>query len=237
MIETAIILAGGLATRLRPITEKIPKSLVEVVGRPFIEHQLSLLKVNGFRKVILCLGYLGEQVVEVVGNGEKWGLQVEYSFDGPILLGTGGALLKARSLLDEESFWVLYGDSYLDFDYEAVSQYFGANRQNTLGLMTVFANDNHWDTSNVVFRDNKILKYDKWQRTPEMDYIDYGASILSLKALDMIKEIPFDLSKLYYYLVENELMLGYEVKRRFYEVGSFSGLQELNDYFAKQEAK
>lgn len=237
MIETAVILAGGLATRLRPITEKIPKSLVEVAGKPFVEQQLLLLKSKGFRKVIMCLGHLGEQVVEVVGTGEKWGLQVEYSFDGPNQLGTGGALLQVRPLLEgEDLFWVLYGDSYLDFDYRAAVRYFEINRGNNLGLMTVFANANQWDTSNVIFKQNQLLKYDKWQRVPEMDYIDYGASILSSRTLDFIDELPFDLSKLYYYLVENRLMIGYEVLQRFYEVGSFKGLEEINEYFVKQEA-
>src|SRR5690349_19498755 len=133
MIETAAILAGGLATRLRPITEKIPKSLVEVAGKPFIDHQLTLLQIKGFKRVVLCLGHLGEQVAEVVGDGRRWGLTVEYSYDGPVQLGTAGALRQARSLLGEV-FWALYGDSYLNFNYRAVSEYFEREGADKLGL-------------------------------------------------------------------------------------------------------
>ncbi|MEI6045344.1 MAG: sugar phosphate nucleotidyltransferase [Chloroflexota bacterium] len=234
MIETAAILAGGLATRLKPITEKIPKSLVEVAGRPFIEWQLKLLQAKGLRRVVLCLGHLGSQIEEVVGDGTQWGLEVEYSHDGPHQLGTAGALLQARSRLGEQ-FWVLYGDSYLNFDYRAVSDYFELAAPDQLGLMTVFANHNLWDTSNVVFEDGRLLKYDKWQRVPEMHYIDYGAALLRTEALELlvtlIQERPSDLANLYSHLVEEQLMLGYEVTERFYEIGSPAGLRETDLYF------
>ena len=110
------ILAGGLATRLRPITEKIPKSLVDVAGEPFIVRQLDYLFRQRVRDVVLCIGYLGEMIEAVVGDGSRFGLRVSYSIDGPILLGTGGALRRAAPLLGE-AFFVLYGDSYLPVDY------------------------------------------------------------------------------------------------------------------------
>src|SRR5687767_15508520 len=113
------LLAGGLATRLRPITATTPKALVEVAGRPFIEHQLALLRRNGIRRVVLCLGYLGEQIQALLGDGAAHGVELDYSFDGEQLLGTGGALRRAAPLLGQV-FWVLYGDSYLDIDYCAV---------------------------------------------------------------------------------------------------------------------
>src|SRR5687767_6499420 len=144
----AAILAGGLATRLRPVTETVPKALVDVNGRPFIDHQLDLLRRHGMRRVVLSLGYLGEQVQAHVGDGRVWGLEVKYAFDGPKLLGTGGALRRAAPLLGEV-FWVLYGDSYMDIDYRAVLADFA--QRDVLGLMTVIRNEDRWDRSNAVF--------------------------------------------------------------------------------------
>ncbi len=119
----AALLAGGLATRLRPITATIPKAMVEVAGRPFIDHQLALLRRNGIRRVVLCLGYLGEQIEQYLGDGGALGMELRYAHDGDRLLGTGGALRRALPLLGPV-FWVLYGDSYMDIDYRAVLAHF-----------------------------------------------------------------------------------------------------------------
>ena len=232
MVEIAAILSGGLATRLRPLTEKIPKALVDVAGKPFIDRQLKLLKRRGIRQVVLCLGYKGQQVEQLVGNGEHWGLKVEYSYDGPELLGTAGALQKARCYLGDP-FWVLYGDSYLDFEYPAVSDYFEREGAGNLGMMTVFANQNRWDKSNVIFKNGHILRYDKRKQSSEMHYIDYGAAILRVSALDLIPKWPYDLAYLYSRLVDSGLMLGYEITERFYEVGSYAGIQDADRYFAE----
>ena len=167
------MLAGGLATRLRPITHSVPKALVEVAGRPFIDHQLALLARHGVRRVVLCLGYLGEQVVGHVGDGSRFGLHVGYSHDGDRLLGTGGALRRALPLLGD-TFWVLYGDSYMDIDYRSILNTFLG--RDLLGLMTVLRNDNRWDSSNVVFRAGRLLRYDKHHRGSDMTHIDYGAA-------------------------------------------------------------
>lgn len=224
----AALLAGGLATRLRPITEKIPKALVEVAGRPFIDHQLALLRRNGIAEVTLCLGYLGEQVRAHLGDGAAHGVRLRYSFDGERLLGTGGALRRALPLLGD-AFWVLYGDSYLDIDYSAVLAAF--RRSGALGLMTVLRNENRWDTSNVVFRAGELLRYNKRDRTPDMDYIDYGAALLRREALERIPpDEPYDLADLYGALVAERQMVGYEVTRRFYEIGTPQGLAEAEAF-------
>src|SRR5258708_32546470 len=165
---------GGLATRLRPITEKIPKLLVEVAGEPFFSHQIRLLKKAGLTRIVLCVGYLGEKIVEVYGDGAKWGVKIDYAFDGPKLLGTGGALIAALPRLGE-SFYVLYGDSYLPVDYRAVGDFF--LRSGQLGLMTIYANDGRYDTSNVWFEDGEIKIYDKQSRLPQMRHIDYGLGV------------------------------------------------------------
>lgn len=229
----AAILAGGLATRLGSITRTSPKAMVEVAGRPFVDHQLSLLYRKGLRRVVLCLGHLGEQVRAHVGNGTEYGLEVRYSFDGEKLLGTGGALKRAAPLLGEV-FWVLYGDSYMDIDYAGIHETF-AKRQ-AMALMTVLHNGDRWDTSNVVFRDGRLLCYDKRQRRPDMNYIDYGAALLRQEALQRVPtEGAFDLADLYSDLIREGQMIGYEISERFFEIGSFRGLAETQVFLERSE--
>jgi NDP-sugar pyrophosphorylase family protein len=228
------LLAGGLATRLRPITTTIPKALVEVAGRPFIDHQLLLLRRNGIRRVVLCVGFLGEQVEQHLGDGRAFGMEVRYSYDGDKLLGTGGALRRALPLLDE-AFWVLYGDSYLDFDYSAVFRCFTAS--DALGLMTVMHNQGRWDRSNVVFRDGRLVCYSKRASTPAMHHIDYGAALVRREAvLRLPVEQPADLADLYGELIAEGRMVGYEVTQRFYEIGSHEGLAETQAYLLGKAA-
>lgn len=226
------ILAGGLATRLRPITEKIPKALVEVAGRPFIAWQLEQLRSEGVSKVVLCTGYLGEMLEEVVRDGQSFGLQVLYSHDGDKLLGTGGALKKAAPLLGE-TFFVLYGDSYLPVDFKQVEAAYAAS--SCSGLMTVLANQNQWDKSNTLFEDGKLIEYNKHAPTPQMHHIDYGLGILSAESLKSYSETePFDLADLYHELSIKGDLHGCEVYNRFYEIGSHEGMAETERYLRQQ---
>ncbi|UWU23559.1 nucleotidyltransferase family protein (plasmid) [Rhizobium sp. CB3060] len=225
------ILAGGLATRLRPITEKIPKSLVEVAGEPFICHQLRYLRDQGVRNVVLCVGYLGEMIEDVVGDGASFGLNVKYSPDGPRLLGTGGAIRQALPML-ADSFFILYGDSYLPIDFSKVEASF--HSANKLGLMTVLENGDRWDKSNVLFRDGQLIEYNKHNPSPDMKYIDYGLGILQASTLQAYEpgEV-FDIADLYHSLSVRGQLAGYKVNERFYEIGSHSGLQEAETYFSE----
>lgn len=220
------ILAGGLATRLRPITEKIPKLLVEVAGAPFFSHQIRLLKAAGLTHIVLCVGYLGEKIVEQYGDGSNWGVKIDYAFDGPKLLGTGGALIAALPKLGD-AFYVLYGDSYLPIDYRAVGNFFINSGQ--LGLMTVYENQGRYDTSNVWFEDGKIKVYDKKVRLPQMHHIDYGLGVFRAAAFDgFARDTVVDLAEVQKSLVARHQLAGYEMKQRFYEIGSHEGLQELD---------
>ena len=221
------ILAGGLATRLRPITSTIPKSMVEVGGEPFIAHQLRQLQLEGVRRVVLCLGHLGEQVQDFVGSGARFGLAVDYSFDGERLLGTGGALKPALPKLGP-AFFVLYGDSYLDVHYAPVQRAFKSS--GLPALMTVFRNEDRWDASNVVFRDGRILRYDKKERTSDMVHIDYGLGLLRAEVLASQPDGRFDLAKIYADLANKGELAGYEVAQRFFEIGSPDGLTETTAY-------
>lgn len=220
------ILAGGLATRLRPITETIPKTMVAVANEPFLAHQLRLLRSHGFRRAVLCVGHLGEMIQREFGDGSAYGVELQYSFDGPKLLGTGGAIKRALPLLGER-FVVLYGDSYLPMDYAAAVRAFATSGEP--GLMTVFHNEGRWDTSNVVFADGTIRTYDKKEHHPEMRHIDYGLGILRADALAAYPDdAPFDLADVYRDLSRAGKLAGYEVRHRFYEIGSHEGLAELD---------
>ena len=227
------ILAGGLANRLRPITEKIPKALVAVAGRPFLAHQLRLLHASRIRKVVLCVSYRGEMIEQEFGNGSSLGMELSYSFDGPELLGTGGALKKALRLLGDK-FLVLYGDSYLPIDYSGPARALAASDKSA--LMTVFRNEDRWEPSNVWFEDGEIKRYDKRKLTPEMKHIDYGLGVLRSGALAPWPDgKPFDLADVYQDLIGKRELAGYEVDRRFYEIGSPRGLAELDAMLRSQE--
>ena len=224
------ILAGGLATRLRPITEKIPKSLVAVAGRPMLAHQLEMLHAQGIRHAVLCIGFLGEMIQREFGN-EAYGVKLDYSFDGEKLLGTGGAIKRALPKLREE-FFILYGDSYLPIPYAPVADFF--QRSGKPGLMTVYRNEGLYDTSNVIFRNGEIVVYDKKAKLPEMHHIDYGlsmfkSSVFEAYAADQI----FDLAEVMRRLVREKQLAGYEVPERFYEMGSPAGLAELEALLKK----
>ncbi len=226
------ILAGGLAKRLRPITETIPKALVTVAGLPFIAHQLQLLHSAGLRRIIICAGYLGEMIEAEIGDGASFDLRIEYSFDGPRLLGTGGPLKRALALLGRR-FFVLYGDSYLPIDYRKAALAFTIGDK--AGLMTVYRNDGRWDASNVRFELGQILRYDKKQRTVEMHHIDYGLGILRAEALASWPDNePFDLADVYRRLLSENQLSGHEVIERFYEIGSLEGLEELDAFLRRQ---
>ena len=223
-----VILAGGLGTRLGPLTAQLPKALIPVLGKPFLAHVIALLRSHGLTRLLVLHGHHGDQLERAFGDGSALGVELKYRHDGPMLLGTGGALRGALDLLEEELF-VLYGDTYLDIDYGAVAQAFRASGKPA--LMTVFHNGGQFDTSNVLFRDGELLRYSKRDRTPEMDFIDYGLAALKR---EIIAELPAgepqDLAELYSRLVTERRMVGFEVFRRFYEIGTPAGLAETERY-------
>jgi NDP-sugar pyrophosphorylase family protein len=220
------VLAGGLATRLRPLTEKMPKALVKVADEPFLAHQLRLLHAQGIRQVVLCAGYLGEMIEAQFGDGAAYGMKIEYSFDGPQLLGTGGALKRALPALGNR-FFVMYGDSYLVTNYAKVAQAFLSCGKPA--MMTVFKNSHRWDTSNVEFDGKEILRYDKTNPDKTMQYIDYGLNIFRSEVFASVPgDKPFELAQFYPDLIIRNQLAGFEVKERFYEIGSSHGLAELD---------
>jgi len=221
------ILAGGLATRLGSLTKNTPKCLLTVNGRPFIDLQLELLRNAGYSDVILCLSHHAEKVVNHVGSGERFGINLDFSFDGSRQLGTGGALRKILSKVGPK-FALIYGDSYLPIDYKKVEDFF--LESNMLGLMTVYENRNRFEKSNVTFSNNKVKIYNK---TPSdgMTHIDYGLSYFQSEVFEPYpNNEPFDLADVLSSLSIQGKLSGFEIYTRFYEIGSVRGIEDLSSY-------
>ena len=228
------ILAGGLATRLRPITDTIPKALVDIAGVPFIVRQLQYLRSQGGARVVLCVSHLGDQIRDIVRDGAQFGLSVDYSFDGAVRLGTGGAVKRALPLLGD-AFFALYGDSFLPIDFADVERAFV--RLGRPALMTVLRNADRWDKSNVEFREGRVDEYNKRRPRPEMAYIDYGLGVLSAQVFDdYAQETIIDLADVYHALSKAGRLAGHEVFERFYEIGSHDGLADTQRYFTQLDA-
>jgi NDP-sugar pyrophosphorylase family protein len=221
MLPVAILM-GGMATRLGTIAQSTPKSLVPINGEPFLAHQLRLLRRSGIRRAVLCVGHLGNTIREYAGNGDRFGIELEYSFDGPTLRGTAGAIRPALPLLGR-SFFVLYGDSYLPCDYSLAREIF--EHSGKLGLMTVYPNKDRWDASNVEYAGGRIIAYDKRQRTPRMHHIDYGLGVFQAEAFS---GAATDLAEVYRELLDRDQLAAFEVEERFYEIGSVSGIEDLS---------
>ncbi len=226
-----VILCGGKATRLYPLTKKIPKSMIPIDGKPFLEYQIELLRQKGFRNFLLCIGKGGQQIKKFFQSGKNWDVKIKYSEEKKKLLGTGGALKNAEKLLEKE-FLVIYGDSYVDFDFGKAIKFFHQN--NKLGLMTVYKNNNKIEPSNVEIQGKYVVAYDKKNPTSKMKYIDYGVSIFKKEALKLLPPKQFcDLSYLHKELIKQRQLLAYPVQKRYYQIGTFDGLEEFKQYAQK----
>jgi len=228
----AVILAGGLGTRLRPMTETVPKVLTPVRGRPFVDYQLELLKKSGIDDFVFCVGHLGEKVQKHLGDGDTLGCRIRYSYDGPRLLGPAGALKHAESLL-RDRFFVTYGDAYLRAPYSHIMQALGTSGK--LAIMSVYKNENRLGKSDVVVRGGAVILYDKKKRVKGMDWINYGVTALDKEALTLIPEGEFcDEETFYGSLIKRKELLAFEVKERFYEIGTPASLSEFEAYIDRR---
>jgi N-acetyl-alpha-D-muramate 1-phosphate uridylyltransferase len=220
------ILAGGLGTRLGERVRDTPKPLLDVGGRPFLLHQLALLADHGASEVVVCVGYRGKQIASAIGS-ERFGLRLRYSHDAPELDGTLGAVRRAVPLLGER-FLVLYGDTYLRIAYGAVDAAWRAS--GLPAVMTVLRNDGRWDTSNVDYRDGRVVRYDKRHPTADMPWIDYGLGGLEVRALDAVGPEERDLAVLYERLAARGELFAFEATQRFYEIGTPETLAETDAF-------
>lgn len=224
----AVILAGGLASRLGELSKNRPKSMTPVHQRPFLEYQLEFLKKGGIEDIVLCVGHMKDQIMEQFGDGRGYGVSIKYSCEEQ-LLGTAGALKNAAGLL-EGVFFTVYGDSYLFLDFPSIMAYFLG--QNKLALMTVLRNQDRYDRSNTAIQDGLVTRYDRKDRSG-LSYIDYGANIFRKEVLGLIPENQhYSMEELFPKLIEQGELLAFKVKQRFYEIGSPQGLKEFTEYMS-----
>ncbi len=222
------ILSGGLGTRLLPLTNDLPKAMLKICGEPFVHWQITLLAKSGIEKIVYCSGFKSEIIENYLEDGSRYGIEIEFSHDGPEPLGTAGALKKAIPKLGEQ-FMVIYGDSFLPIDYRAVEKAFELSKKPA--LMTVFFNEGKYVESNVKFSHGEILKYSKLQNDKEMKYVDYGINCFQSELFSHSRNVvPMDLSEINCDLVEKKQLAGLEVFDRFYEVGSFKGIADFTQY-------
>jgi len=228
------IITGGLGTRLENKTLNKAKVLIDVAGEPFISRQLKYLSDQGLKDVVLCTAHLGKQIKDFVGDGSKFNLNVTYSDDGVKLLGTGGSIKKALNLLGK-NFFILYGDTFLPINFLQVEKvYF---QQKKPALMTVLKNKGRWDKSNAVFK-NKTLEYNKKNPKKNMNYIDYGLSIIDSVIFNSFPfNKTFDLADVFEDLSNKNMLAGLEIFDRFYEIGSINGLNDTINFFKQMENK
>jgi N-acetyl-alpha-D-muramate 1-phosphate uridylyltransferase len=228
----AAILAGGLGTRLRPLTDKIPKAMVPVNGRPFLEYEIELLKANQVDDLIVCLGYLGKQIEVHFGDGKKFGVKLRYSYDGKELLGPIGGLKMAERFLGKE-FFVTYGDAYLRMDYAGMME--GLRASKRLGAMAVYKNEGKFGKSDVIAKRGLVTAYDKKKTLPGMLWVNFGVTALKKSALDGVEAGSYCDEETYYGgLVKQKQLAAYETLDRFYEIGTPKGLDEFTRFILKK---
>ena len=226
------ILAGGYASRLGFLTRDLPKCLIKINGRPFVDWQLDLLVKNGYSNFVFCVAYKSDMIQEYLGDGSDRGINIQYSLDGETQLGTGGAIQKALPKLGKE-FGVIYGDSYLPINYSAIEQNFLNSKFHA--LMTVYKNNNQFDTSNVEFLDGKLIDYQKGSDNKNMYHIDYGITFFREEAFyPWIDQSLFDLSIVCHQLAKDRQLDGFEVFERFYEIGSVQGIEEFSRHLREE---
>lgn len=232
-----VILAGGLAKRVRPLSTDTPKALLKINGIPFVDYQMRFLCMQGIREVVMCIGFLGEKIEAFLGDGRQYGLKIKYSYDGNTLRGTGGAIKNAAHLLHER-FFILYGDSFLPINYSDVQRAYQESYK--ASLMTVYRNDNKWDKSNVIFCANTetsklgtVESYDKKNFNEDMQYIDYGLSCCNLSEILCVEQDTFDIADVFNRLAKQGNLAGYEASCRFYEIGSFNGISDFEQYITR----
>ncbi len=225
------LLAGGLGTRLGEAVRDTPKPLLEVAGEPFLIHQLRLLARHGATRVVLCVGYLGELIEQRIGPSQ-FGIGISYSYDGPSPIGTLGAVRKAAPALGER-FLILYGDTYLRLDYQAVAREW--EDSGLSALMTVLRNEGQWDISNVRFDGTRVTRYDKRAPDPDMKWIDYGLGGLCSQTLELLPDTAHDLADLYRELAAQGELFGFEATQRFFEIGTPTSLAEAGEFLASLE--
>jgi NDP-sugar pyrophosphorylase family protein len=220
------IIAGGLGERLGGLTLNRPKSMIQILGKPFINYQFDLLKNSAVTDVVLCLGYQGQQIQDYCGDGRKFGVDIKYSFEDK-QLDTAGAIKLAEPLL-QDYFFTLYGDSYVFIDFKDMLS--SLQKDNKLGAMSVYQNHDQFDKSNTAVAEGRVIFYSK-EKWKNLKYIDYGVNLFRKEVLNLIPEgKSYSMGTLFNQLIDRQELLAYEVTKRFYEIGSINGLNEFTEF-------
>lgn len=232
MIKQIVIIAGGQATRLFPVTEKIPKSMVLINNKPFLEYQLELCKKNHIYNVVLCVGHFWKQIEKYFGDGSQFGMKILYSVERK-KLDTGGALKNAWPHLDDK-FFVMYGDSYLDINWSELVNFH--KKTGTKGTMTVYKNNWKIEPSKIILDKTGrfIEEFNKDNPRKEMKYTEYGLNILSKDIISDIKELIFPIGRYFDCLIGQRQLSAYISTRRFYEIGCPKGLEDFREYIKEK---
>lgn len=226
----AVILAGGEGTRLRPLTCNLPKSMIPIASKPFLEYQIKLLKQAQVSDLVICVGYRGEMIRSHFADGRSFGVKIRYSADGDMLLGTAGSLKNAQALLADH-FFLTFGDAYPVLDYQAAWNRFLSTRNTA--MMVVLKNTNRYGRSNTVVQNERVTFYSKTENAPGMEYIEFGVTFMNKQALDVLSDhYPIDLEILYRKIISKNQMAALEVKQRIYDIGSPEGLRDFSDLVA-----
>lgn len=227
-----VIMCGGLATRLGNLAKNIPKSMMDINGKPFLEYQIENLRNQGIDDILLCAGHLSEKIEKYFKEGLKFGIDIKYSYDGEKPLGPIGALKNAENLLDDD-FFTMYGDSFLSVDYKKVYNFF--EKHEKPACMIVYKNYDKYDKSNIIVKENMVIGYGAKNKSKDMIYIDYGASLLNKKTLKIVpKNNFFTTGEFYTNLIKNKKLLAFEVKERFYHIGNPEALEEFKNFIKQR---
>jgi NDP-sugar pyrophosphorylase family protein len=221
----AVILAGGLGTRMRPLTETIPKPMLPVLGKPFLYHQIELLRSHRIRRILLLVAYLGEEIERFFSDGSHLGVRIEYSYE-PSPIGTGGALKNAEARLDSE-FMLLNGDTYLDIDYQGLISAYRACRCEA--LIVAFENKENRMAGNLALAvDGSVTAYSK-KDSAGLTHVDAGVIILDKSILQLIpaeKACSLE-EEIYPTLIRTGKMRAWPTSQVFIDIGSPEGLRSL----------
>ena len=232
-----VVFMGGLGTRLGVAYRDAPKSMVDVHGKPFFHYPLQVLKRQGFRRFVFCVGFKADPIQKYFEDGKKYQIQIRYVHDGEQPVGTGGALKRALPLLDE-NVMAIYGDSYIDFEYtKLIDQYDHLKRSDDIAaVMSVMKNKGRWGKSNASLKANGRLRYDKGHPSADMEYIDFGATVLNKQAVaNRLQDGYCDLADTYKELGDQDRLGGFEVKERFYDIGTPESLQEFRNFITGEK--
>lgn len=229
VVKQAVVLAGGMGTRLRPFTEKEPKPMYPVGGEPFIGHLMKQIKQFGIENVLLLLGYKADRIIDYLRDGENFGLHISYEVT-PVEFQTGDRIFHARDKL-EPFFLLMYCDNYCPVDFEELKRDFFWH--NALVQISVYDNRDNYTKSNVRTGENgEVLIYDKKRIAAGLLGVDIGYALIRRELLDqlMCDGGSFE-ETAYSYAAAQNRMFATITKHRYYSIGSWGRMELTRKFF------